>query len=79
MAGSTYYFEIFSCFRLTISIFIILNYDIVSDKTEPGSVSCCAVKELHPKQFGLCTGRLPVLTSGTEVLASEVNDLQGFA
>lgn len=27
VAGSTYYFEIFSCFRLAISIFIILNYD----------------------------------------------------
>lgn len=56
-------------FSVTISIFIILNYDIVSDKTEPGLVKCYTVKELHPKQYGLCTWRLPVLTSGTEVLA----------
>lgn len=70
---------ILSCFRRTISIFIILNNDIDSNTTGPGSVQCNTLKELHPKQCGLCTWCLPVLTSGTEVLPLVANDLQGFA
>lgn len=37
LADSTY-FKVFSCFQLIVSIFVILNYFIVSNKTEPGSV-----------------------------------------
>lgn len=74
VAGRTFYLEIFGCFRLTISDFLILNYEIVSYKTKPDSVKSYTVKELHPKQCGLCTWCLPVLTHGTEVLALEVNN-----